>query len=72
MNIEPHDMGWLSGMKKTNPLWVMKQIEIETEIVIEILGFLKYNRRNPWTDELLCIFDPKLREEILPHHLLVK
>ena len=24
MNIEPPDMGWLSIMKKTDPLWVMK------------------------------------------------
>jgi uncharacterized damage-inducible protein DinB len=24
MDIQPPDMGWLSVMKKTNPLWVMK------------------------------------------------
>jgi uncharacterized damage-inducible protein DinB len=24
MNIEPPDMGWLSIMKKTDPLWIMK------------------------------------------------
>ncbi len=25
MDIQPPDMGWLSAMKKTNPIWVMKQ-----------------------------------------------
>ncbi|MFZ0897614.1 MAG: hypothetical protein WAZ77_24180, partial [Candidatus Nitrosopolaris sp.] len=24
MDVQPLDMGWLSVMKKTNPLWVMK------------------------------------------------
>jgi uncharacterized damage-inducible protein DinB len=24
MNIQPPDMGWLSVMKKTDPVWVMK------------------------------------------------
>ena len=24
MNIQPPDMGWLSVMKKTNPVWVLK------------------------------------------------
>ena len=24
MNIQPRDMGWLSVMKKTDPVWVMK------------------------------------------------
>ena len=24
MNIQPPDMGWLSAMRKTDPLWIMK------------------------------------------------